>query len=678
MASVYSSEYWTGDYTYTRVRVDYSGTSATAHLLFTRTNYWSGQTYCNGATFSFGGASVGFNASSYGHQEDLEVASVSFTISTAGGTYSGSTNNATLYSFSGSVTIPAQSSGPTGLSAENLVPESEGFTATVKITGWGTGGSTSQRRKELQAWVYNPSALSLPRKYASVSENTLSTVINVTNNSLAVDEASSSGQLLKLVGNTRYTLAIYATNGAASTGSMRWRDAVTLPYKPVVILENVSKNSANFTIDIKKDGGFYEKFLYYSLDGTNWTFIKKISTGDAESVPLTISALSANTSYNLQVKLVSTAGEIQNGGFTFYTQGDTAAFYASDSTQRASNTEIFYSENNNLVTTNTKKIYASVNGRADLVLNRSTSRTARPKLPLTSYGRVYYKPTTSSTKIESVELQSVAEFESLCSTSSSTYSWTATVGATPVTLSSRGDNCIIGIDIGTEITTIPDFFLYGCSYYYGDLIVPNNVTTIGTYFASRCGNSNNKLSVVNLGKNVTSLGTYCLAYSYFQAGSVVTMPGEITAIPNYFMYYAYDFNSPLTISPKATSIGTYFLSNCSSFNSSITFNPVLTTIGSSFLRTNTSYNNDITLPTTLTSIGAYFLYQCNAMASTVNVRSLAATVITSSNYSLSTNSSSAAMYTTGVKIAGQTRADWITRLPDRTSSPYRKLLNAGY
>lgn len=677
MASVYSSEYWTGDYTYTRVRVDYSGTSATAHLLYTRTNYWSGQTYCSYATFSFGGASVGFDASSYGHQEDLEVASVSFTISAAGGTYSGSTNNAGLYDFSGSVTIPAQSSGPTGLSAENLVVGSDTIQATVKVTGWGTGGSTSSRYKELQVHVYDPSALSLPRKFNAAYENTLSTVISVTNGFPTMDTASSSDQSLKLIGNTRYTLAIFASNGAASTGSMRWRDAVTLPYKPVVILENVSKNSADFTIDIKKDGGFYEKLLYYSLNGTNWTFIKKISTGNAESVPLTISALSANTSYNLRVKLVSTAGEIQNGGFTFYTQGDTAAFYASNSTQRASNTNIFYSEVD-LIALETKKLYASVNGQTDLILNKSTSRTTRPELPPTPYGRVYYKPTTSSTKIESVELQSVAEFESLCSTSSSTYSWTATVGATPVTLSSRSSCCIIGVDIGTEITTIPNLFLYGCSYYYGDLIVPDNVTTIGTYFASRCGNSSNRLNVVNLGKNVTSLGTNCLIYSYFQDGSVVTMPGEITAVPNYFMYYAYNFNSPLTISPKVTSIGTYFLGSCQSFNSSITFNPVLTTISGSFLRGASSYNKDITLPNTLTSIGTYFLYQCNAMSSTVNVKDLAATIASTSNYTLGTNSSTSAMYTTGIKISGRTRADWISRFPDRTSSPYRKLLNAGY
>ena len=109
MATVYSGYYSTGTYTKTRVRVDYSGSSATAILLYTRTNTYAGETSAYGATFSFGGASVAVNKAFYGQQTDAEIARVSFSISPAGGTYSGSCNGQYL-AFSGSVTIPAQTS----------------------------------------------------------------------------------------------------------------------------------------------------------------------------------------------------------------------------------------------------------------------------------------------------------------------------------------------------------------------------------------------------------------------------------------------------------------------------------------------------------------------------------------------------------------------------------------
>lgn len=109
MATVWSGYYSTGTYTKTRVKVDYSGSSATAYLLYTRTNNYAGETSIYGATFTFGGASVAVNKAFYGQQTDAEVARVSFSISPAGGTYSGSCNGSYL-GFSGSVTIPAQSS----------------------------------------------------------------------------------------------------------------------------------------------------------------------------------------------------------------------------------------------------------------------------------------------------------------------------------------------------------------------------------------------------------------------------------------------------------------------------------------------------------------------------------------------------------------------------------------
>ena len=109
MATVTSAHYQIGTYTYGYVSVDYSGTSATAYLHYVRTNTYSGEEHDTTAwTFTFGGQTTSsHDKTSVSGKADNIVAHVSFTISLAGGTYSGSSSSS-LFQFSGSVTIPAQ------------------------------------------------------------------------------------------------------------------------------------------------------------------------------------------------------------------------------------------------------------------------------------------------------------------------------------------------------------------------------------------------------------------------------------------------------------------------------------------------------------------------------------------------------------------------------------------
>ena len=119
MGTVYSESYWTGSYTYTRVKVEYSGTSATATLLHSRINNWTGsegasnkgQLVCGGATSGNMTCYVG----QLGEHYDYPVVSVSFSIPLSGGTYSCYTKNTTGGPFTyksasspGYITIPAQ------------------------------------------------------------------------------------------------------------------------------------------------------------------------------------------------------------------------------------------------------------------------------------------------------------------------------------------------------------------------------------------------------------------------------------------------------------------------------------------------------------------------------------------------------------------------------------------
>ena len=121
-------------------RVDYSGTSATAHLLYTRTNTYSGATGSGDATFSFGGASVGFNQTRYGQMTDSELASVGFGISMSGGTYSGSSSGGYM-GGSWSVSIPSQYSAPSNPTISNVSTTTTTLTGTLNLSSWGNPSS---------------------------------------------------------------------------------------------------------------------------------------------------------------------------------------------------------------------------------------------------------------------------------------------------------------------------------------------------------------------------------------------------------------------------------------------------------------------------------------------------------------------------------------------------------
>lgn len=126
---------------------------------------------------------------------------------------------------------------------------------------------------------------------------------------------------------------------------------------------------------------------------------------------------------------------------------------------------------------------------------------------------------------------------------------------------------------------------------------------------------------------------------------------------------------------SVTSIGASFLSGCQNFNSYFEI-PSNATIGSGFLSGCTAFNQPITIPSgvTLSTAADYnFMYDCYSMTSTVTVNA-PATAIGASNYILSTSNSSAKCYTQGILLEGNYKTEWKAKLPDRTSSPYRKFL----
>lgn len=288
----------------------------------------------------------------------------------------------------------------------------------------------------------------------------------------------------------------------------------------------------------------------------------------------------------------------------------------------------------------------------------------------------------TSTGILKTTLVSTADFNNLVSSSDARVSWalsqrtvysaavvSVVVGATITSLPNgflRYCTALEGVYIPSSVTTIGD----NCLRYTSALAQPLNlgsVTTIGQYFMYHCTSFNGALTLTSLQSVGAQFLASCTAYN-----KAISAPA-LTSIGNNFLYACSAFNSTISI-PAVTTIGSYFLARCTSFNYSFSLTSV-TTIGAYFMQQCTSFNKNLTFPSSITNIGQQFMNRCDALTSTLTVN-CAATGATSNNYTLATNSTSAACYVTGIKLAGTYKNEWHTKFPDRTSNPYRKTIVA--
>ena len=223
--------------------------------------------------------------------------------------------------------------------------------------------------------------------------------------------------------------------------------------------------------------------------------------------------------------------------------------------------------------------------------------------------------------------------------------------------------------IPSSVTSIGSNFLNGCASFNQPLTIPASVTSIGESFLYICVSFNQPLTIP---ASVTSIGGWFIGYCY-SFNQPITLPSSFTSIGDRFMQNCQSFNQSLTIPSSVTSIGGYFLYGCYSFNQPLTIPASVISIGTYFLSTSYSFNQPLTIPASVTSIGGYFLYNCDAFSNlTVN-----GSVHPTDNNSLSTQHSIAKMYVKGILVKGTRRSDWISSLPNRTSSPYRKLIDGG-
>lgn len=269
MATAYSEEVNPGGTGYNRIRlrVEYSGTSATCYIEFRRTSTWSDTWADSSATITFNGQTIAapysYTGTVDGNWRTIDSAA-GFTVPISGGTFSWSFNNpltGSVLQCSGTITIASQATPPTGLSISNIVVGKDSITAEVSVTGWGVGGTSAGRRKELSVCT---AASAAQRKKTMVYEDTLSTVITVDNTSTFTD-----GAPFTITPGTQYYLTMWANNGDQGTGNSTFIPVTTLPDSSVKMYGSVNNQAKQ----IKKMYGSVNgqakeiKKLYGSVNG---------------------------------------------------------------------------------------------------------------------------------------------------------------------------------------------------------------------------------------------------------------------------------------------------------------------------------------------------------------------------------------------------------------------------
>lgn len=154
--------------------------------------------------------------------------------------------------------------------------------------------------------------------------------------------------------------------------------------------------------------------------------------------------------------------------------------------------------------------------------------------------------------------------------------------------------------------------------------------------------------------------------------TTITGTDNIKMAGNDCFYGCTSLNCQLDFS-NLVNIGNNFLNGCTSLNSEIKFSR-LTYIGQYFMSGCTSFAKKLVIPSGLTYVDLGFMFNCDSLTQLeVNSPTTGSKIKTSSN-TLSTQTSTAPMYVTGITLTGAAANTYKNRFANSTSSPYRKLI----
>lgn len=253
-----------------------------------------------------------------------------------------------------SLSFPSSGTAPTGLNVTSISPSERSITATVSVTGWGGLGDSTTRYRELQVWEGNMTGDYRKQK---ATGDTLSSTITC--------NSSSTGSL-NIIGNKKYYIGGYATNGTLASGPTNFGTIVTTP--PVVhgSVGTITEDSASISWSIVNQGGELDINVDYMVNNSGtWSTAETITTNGPKIGSFSIAGLSPNTTYTVDLRSDAVGGATVSGQtITFTTAGVGSKVYCSVNNTRKKVKRIYCSVNGERK--KVKKIYCSVGGVAKL------------------------------------------------------------------------------------------------------------------------------------------------------------------------------------------------------------------------------------------------------------------------------------------------------------------------
>lgn len=366
MATAYSDEVAIGSYNRIRLRVEYSGTSATCYIEFRRTSAWTATWSDDAASISFNGTTKSAPYNYYGYVDGswrtIDSAS-GFTVPTAGGTLSWSFNNPTpgsVLGCSGSIVIPSQGTPPSGGYIDNVTTYWDSTNNEIRVHT-DAAGVTSTGSSSLTNLSWNitevPYVTGVARRSVEITNGASATL----SNSLS----TYTGTTIDIAPNKMLYTGLYAAN---SSGAYRYNGGtlVTVAAPASVTQGATTQTSISINYSTSADGGYHDKVLQYSLDGgTTWITGVTITTGDPTVGIFTINGLSQHTEYVVLTRMSTEVGHTDGPTLTVSTSDIPAKLYGSVNDQTTKIKKLYCSVNGQ--TRRVKRLYASVNGAAKVI-----------------------------------------------------------------------------------------------------------------------------------------------------------------------------------------------------------------------------------------------------------------------------------------------------------------------
>jgi len=231
-------------------------------------------------------------------------------------------------------------------------------------------------------------------------------------------------------------------------------------------------------------------------------------------------------------------------------------------------------------------------------------------------------------------------------------------GATPITT----------LNIGANVTNIPDFafrnspnatnnlvlpegllnigqYAFHNGGFTGDLTIPNTTQTIGQYAFYGCED----ITALTIGEGVTSVGGRAFwncpslatvnfnaqncttmntdgSYSVFNSGTsnggttpitALTIGNNVTNIPDYAFYNSPSIDNELPLPNGLTNIGQYAFYNCNSLTGSLLIPNTVSNIGQYAFYDCSSFDGTLTLSNSLGQIEQYTFHGCSGLHETL-------------------------------------------------------------